>query len=122
MKLIHQLEIYFKIVEEKIKRLIDFDPSYKERYWLFNFISGIGPKLASFLIILMHTDPDPYNPKALAALLIFVPIRTAVVPPDTAGYFLSLWTRSHQPLDPSGGYVCPPALPKVQILFSQKMC
>jgi transposase len=70
---IKELEAYIQQVEQEIKRLIDQDPASRELYRLFDSIPGIGPKLTPFLIVLMHTAPEPHNPKSLAAYIGICP-------------------------------------------------
>jgi transposase len=70
---IKELEAYIQQVEQEIKRLIDQNPDSRELYRLFDSIPGVGPKLTPFLIVLMYTAPDPYNPKSLAAYIGICP-------------------------------------------------
>jgi transposase len=70
---IEQLEKHIQEVDQEIKRLIDEDPSSKELYRLFNSIPGIGPTLTPFLIVMVETAPEPYNPKTLAAYIGICP-------------------------------------------------
>jgi transposase len=70
---IEQLKAHIQQVEQEIKHLIDGDPSSRELYRLFDSIPGIGPKLTPFLIVMMYTAPEPYNPKTLAAYIGICP-------------------------------------------------
>lgn len=72
-KAIQELTDHIKAVEKEIKRLIDDDPSSRELQWLLESVPGVGPTLATFLVVTMYSAPDPYNPKALAAYIGICP-------------------------------------------------
>jgi transposase len=72
-KAIQELTDHIKAVEKEIKRLIDDDPSSRELQRLLESVPGVGPTLATFLVVTMYSAPDPYNPKALAAYIGICP-------------------------------------------------
>jgi transposase len=72
-KAIKELTEHIKAVEKEIKRLIDDDPSSRELQRLIETVPGIGSILATFLVVTMHSAPEPYNPKALAAYICICP-------------------------------------------------
>lgn len=72
-KAIKELKEHIKAVEKEIQRLIDDDPSSRELQRLIQSVPGIGSILATFLVVTMHSAPEPYNPKALAAYIGICP-------------------------------------------------
>jgi len=72
-RVIKGLEEEIKEIEKEIKRLVDEDPASKELQTLLETIPGIGKTLATFLVVTMHSAPEPYNPKALAAYIGICP-------------------------------------------------
>jgi transposase len=72
-KAIKELEKHIKEIEAEIQRLIDEDPAAKELQKLLETVPGIGKTLATFLVVTMHSAPEPHNPKALAAYIGICP-------------------------------------------------
>ncbi len=72
-KAIKELTGHIKAIEKEINRLIDDDPSSRELQRLIESVPGIGSTLATFLVVTMHSAPEPYNPKALAAYIGICP-------------------------------------------------
>lgn len=72
-KAIKELLMHIQEVEAEIKRLIYEDPSSRELQRLLETVPGIGPILATFLVVTIHSAPDPYNPKTLAAYIGICP-------------------------------------------------
>ena len=72
-KAIKELTGHIKAIEKEIKRLIDDDPSSRELQRLIESVPGIGSILATFLVVTMHSAPEPFNPKALAAYIGICP-------------------------------------------------
>ena len=72
-KAIKEITEHIKAIEKEIKRLIDEDPSSRDLQRLIESVPGIGSILATFLVVTMHSAPEPYNPKALAAYIGICP-------------------------------------------------
>jgi len=70
---IKTLEDHIKLIDKEIQRLIDEDPASKELQKLLETVPGIGKTLATFLVVTMHSAPEPLNHKALAAYIGICP-------------------------------------------------
>jgi len=72
-KAFKELDMHVQEVEAEINRLINESPSSRELQRLLETVPGIGPILATFLVMTIHSAPEPYNPKALAAYIGICP-------------------------------------------------
>lgn len=70
---IKELSKHIKDIEKEIDRLINDDPSSHNLHTLFKSIPGIGSILGAYFLVSMHTAPDPYSYKSLAAYIGICP-------------------------------------------------
>ncbi len=68
-----RLEENIKAIENEIERLIDQDPTYKQMIGLLMSIPGIGFTLASHLLIVLKSSPEPFNARKMAAFIGICP-------------------------------------------------
>lgn len=108
---IKQLRQHIKTIEEEIQRLVDNDPSHRQLVGLLMTIPGVGFLLATQMLLIFQTAPDPYNPKNLAAYIGICPYQrksgTSVYSKPTSRrygpssirkllYLASMSVRTHQ--------------------------
>jgi transposase len=70
---ITQLRQHIKILEKEIEHLIDQDPDFRKTVGLLLSVPGVGLLLAAHLLVLIHSAPEPLDPKQLAAFIGICP-------------------------------------------------
>ena len=62
-----------KAVDKKIKELIDNDPQLKELFYIVDSVKGIGPVIATEVLITTNEIKDITDPKKYACFSCFAP-------------------------------------------------
>jgi len=70
---IAQLNENARKIEAEIEKLIDQDPDFRDTVRLLSSITGVGVLLASYMLVIIKSAPQPLSAKVLAAFIGICP-------------------------------------------------
>ncbi len=76
---ITQLNENARTIEEEIGNLINQDPDFRDMIKLLTSMTGVGMLLATYMLVIVKSAPQPLSAKVLAAFIGICLMNTAVV-------------------------------------------